>query len=77
MSRRTPTRREAMRRQRSFPAGTLVALLTAIAVTLIGVALRLDSWAILTRATVSSVLLGMVVSLGVSVIRRADTDYKG
>lgn len=76
MSGKQPTRRASIRRQKSFPAGTFIALLTAIAVTLIGVVLGLESTTILIRAIVSALLVGSVVSIGVGVIRLADADYK-
>jgi len=76
MSRRQLTRREIMRRQRTFPAGTLAALLTAIMVTLAGVAMQVEPITILTRALVSSLVVGSIVSVGVGVIRLADADYK-
>ncbi|MCC9602936.1 hypothetical protein LOC67_20495 [Stieleria sp. JC731] len=76
MSNRRMTRRKEMRQQQAFPFGMLAGLLTAIAVTLIGVFLRLEAFTILTRATVSSLILGTVVSLGVGVIRLADSGYK-
>lgn len=76
MSRKKLTRREMMRRQRSFPAGTFAALLTFIMVTLVGVGMQVESFTILTRALVSSLVVGSVVSIGVGVIRLADADYK-
>lgn len=76
MSRKMTSRREAIRRQKAFPVGTFVALLTAISVTLIGVCLQVESITILTRAVVSSIVLGSVFSIGVGVIRLADADYK-
>ena len=77
MSRKKLTRRELMRRKKSFPAGTLAALLTAVMVTLIGVGMQVESFTILTRAAISSLLVGSIVSIGVGVIRMADADYKG
>jgi hypothetical protein len=65
-----------MRQQRSFPAGTFAALLTAVMVTLVGVAMQVESITILARALVSSLLVGSIVSIGVGVIRLADADYK-
>jgi hypothetical protein len=76
MSRRKITRREALRRQKSFPAGTFAALLTAVLVTLVGVFLRLEPTTILGRALVSSLVIGSIVSIGVGIIRLADADYK-
>ncbi|MCS7467175.1 hypothetical protein NZK35_11025 [Stieleria sp. ICT_E10.1] len=76
MSGKSTTRRASFRRQKAFPVGTLIALLTAVAVTLVGVILGLESSTILMRAIVSSVLVGSVVSIGVGVIRLADADYK-
>ncbi|MDV6030945.1 MAG: hypothetical protein F9B45_12755 [Phycisphaera sp. RhM] len=76
MSGKSTTRRASQRRQKAFPVGTLIALLTAVVVTLVGVVLGLESSTILMRAIVSSVLVGSVVSIGVGVIRLADADYK-
>lgn len=76
MSRQRITHRQSLRRQKSFPAGTFAALLTAIAVTLIGVFMGVESYTILIRALVSSMIVGTVVSIGVGVIRLADADYK-
>ncbi|MDM4016775.1 hypothetical protein [Roseiconus lacunae] len=70
------SRRKEMRRKQAFPFGMFAGLLTAIAVTLIGVFLRLEAFTILTRATVSSLILGTVVSIGVGIIRLADSGYK-
>ncbi|MCA9140201.1 MAG: hypothetical protein KDB00_25690 [Planctomycetales bacterium] len=76
MSKNGQTPRASIRRQRAFPAGTLVALLTAIFVTLIGVGMGVDPSTILARAVVSALILGSIVSIGVGVIRLADADYK-
>lgn len=76
MSRKRQTPRASIRRQKAFPVGTLVALFTAISVTLIGVVLGVDPYTILTRAVVSSLVLGSVMSIGVGVIRLADADFK-
>jgi hypothetical protein len=70
------TARQAIRRRKSFPVGTYTALLTSALVTLVGVFLRLDPFTILSRAVGSALLLGLVVSIGVSVIRLADSGYK-
>ncbi|MEO1615031.1 MAG: hypothetical protein AAFV88_04225 [Planctomycetota bacterium] len=76
MSSSRKERREAQARRKSFPAGTFAALLTAIFVTLSGVILRVESFTILTRAVYASIAIGIVVSLGVGVIRLADTEYR-
>ena len=76
MSPKKLTRREMMRRKKAFPAGTFAALLTAVMVTLVGVGMQVESFTILTRASVSSALVGTIVSIGVGVIRMADADYK-
>jgi hypothetical protein len=38
--------------------------------------MQVESFTILTRALVSSLVVGSVVSIGVGVIRLADADYK-
>ncbi len=76
MSENGRSRRRDVRLQRSFPAGKYVALLTAALVTLVGVCLQLDPLTILLRATGSAVLLGCLVSIGVGVIRVADSEYR-
>ncbi|QEF98525.1 hypothetical protein Mal15_25770 [Stieleria maiorica] len=76
MSRKPTTRRASQRMQKAFPVGTLVALLTAVAVTLTGIIMGVESTTILTRAAVSALMVGSVVSIGVGVIRLADADYK-
>jgi hypothetical protein len=70
------SRREKLREQGAFPAGMFAALLTAASVTLIGVSLRLEPLVILVRSSISAVLLGCLVSLGVSIVRLADSEYK-
>ncbi|MGB7345733.1 MAG: hypothetical protein WBD20_16070 [Pirellulaceae bacterium] len=70
------TRRSAMRVKRSFPHGKFAALLTAAFVTLMGVYLQLEPLTILIRASVSAIVLGGVVSLGVSIVRLADAESK-
>lgn len=76
MSKKGKTRRASIRQQKSFPAGTLAALWTAVGVTLVGVCMGVESSTILTRAVISSALLGSFVSIGVGVMRIADADYK-
>ncbi|MEM6468476.1 MAG: hypothetical protein AAF802_02820 [Planctomycetota bacterium] len=76
MSNNRKERREALARRKAFPAGKFAALITAIFVTLCGVALQVESFTILTRAVYASIAMGIVVSLGVGVIRLADTDYR-
>lgn len=70
------SRRAELRNQRLFPAGMFVALLTAAFVTLVGVCFGLAPIVILVRASVSAVVLGCLVSLGVGIVRMADSEYK-
>ena len=70
------TRRQQKRMQAAFPAGMFMALLTFALVTLLGVAMRFDSWVIVQRACFSALVLGIVVSLGVNVIRLAESENK-
>ncbi|OUT54450.1 hypothetical protein SV7mr_17080 [Stieleria bergensis] len=69
MTQRTETRRASLRKKRNFPFGTITAMLTAIAVIFTGVIAGADSQTILGRTAVSSLLMGLLVALGVSVIR--------
>ena len=73
---KTTTRRERRRNRGKFPIGMYVALLTAVMITLIGVCMDFEPQVILSRAALSSVLLGLIVSFGVSIIRITDADYK-
>jgi hypothetical protein len=52
------------------PWGGVVALLTACAVTLLGVARGLDPWVILCRATLAACVAGSVVSIACSLVAR-------
>lgn len=63
------SRRARKRLQDSFPFGIYAALITAAAVTLLGVLLGLDSFVILLRASVSAAIVGAVVSMGVGFVR--------
>lgn len=76
MSNRKPTRRERLRNQQAFPAGMFAGLMTAACVTLIGVLLGLESNVILLRAAISGLVIGSVVSLGVSIVRLADAEHQ-
>lgn len=76
MKGRKPSRREKLRSQPAFPAGMFAALLTAAFVTLVGVFLGLEPFVILFRSSISAVVLGCLVSLGVSIVRLADSEYK-
>jgi hypothetical protein len=67
--------RERMARRRlkrRGPIGKVSGLLTASAVTLIGLAVGLEPHVILWRAFVSGVLIGSLVAFGVSVIHVAN-----
>ncbi len=59
--------------KRRAPLGTVAGLLTAFGVTLIGMVVGLDPHIILGRATTSGVLLGVLISFGMSVIHVANT----
>ena len=76
MSNKKTTRRERLRAKPVFPAGMFVGLLTGSCVTLVGIFSGLDSTVILTRSFTSGILLGCIVSLGVSIVRMADSESK-
>lgn len=61
------------RLRRKGPLGRISALLTASAVSLIGLAVGLEPHVILWRAVVAAGLMGCLVSFGVSVIFIANT----
>ena len=70
------SRRGAELAKRNFPYGKFCGLLTGAFVTLIGVALQLSPMTILIRASVSAIVIGAIVALGVSLVRIADTEDK-
>lgn len=74
MAAKKMTRRQQQRMQAAFPAGMFTALLTFAVVTLLGVAMGFDSWVIVQRACLSAIALGVIVSLGVSVVRLAESE---
>ncbi|MFN5321871.1 MAG: hypothetical protein ACK5D7_10400 [Planctomycetota bacterium] len=61
------------RRRRLGPIGTVAAMCTASAVTLVGVMLGLEPHVILLRAAGSAILMGSVLTFGLSVIQMANT----
>ena len=61
------------RLKRRGPIATLMGILTASGVTLIGLAVGLDPFTILYRASISAVLMCAVVSFGLSVVDVANT----
>lgn len=71
MSLRNQIARRRMKRRSSL--GQVCGLLTASAVTLIGLAVGLEPHVILWRAFVSALLIGSIVSFGMSVIHVANT----
>lgn len=60
----------------SFPFGFFAGLVTAAAVTLLGVYLRFEPTVILTRAVVSAAVVGLVISLCMGFIRILNTGSK-
>ncbi|MEO1526925.1 MAG: hypothetical protein AAFX06_15920 [Planctomycetota bacterium] len=70
------TPRQERRARTTFPLGTFAAMLTAAFVTLVGVFLGLQPLVILTRAFVSAAVIGLVMSLGVSVVRLANAEHR-
>lgn len=76
MSGKSLTPRQRSRLKRKFPFGMYTALLTATLVTLVGVVLRLDPMAILIRASISSIVIGMLFSIGVGIVRMSDDEQK-
>ncbi len=66
-------RRERHRRkQKQRPLGLLTAMFTACVVTLIGVFSDVEPFAVLLRASISAVLIGSLVGLGMGVVRTAN-----
>ena len=65
-----------LRVRRTFPAGMFVSLLTGSIVTLVGIFSGLEPLVILVRSFVSAVVLGCLVSLGISIVRLANSEYK-
>ncbi len=61
------------RMKRRGPLGTVCGLLVACGVTLIGLAVGLEPHVILWRASISAVLIGSLVSFGMSVIYVANS----
>lgn len=76
MAREKKGRRARSRSNQRFPAGMFTGLLTAAFVVLVGVFLRQSPLVILIRSSVSAVLLGCIVSLGLSVVRIADSEQE-
>jgi len=72
MSLANQIKRRRMKRRNSL--GQVCGLLTACAVTLIGLAVGLEPDVILWRALVSGVLIGCLVSFGMSVIDVANAN---
>jgi hypothetical protein len=66
--RRTRRRRD----QERIPFGSLAALFTGCIVTLIGVFSGIEPFDVLVRSVVSAVAMGLLVSIGVAIIRVAD-----
>jgi hypothetical protein len=64
------------RRGSSFPAGLFAGLLTAAFVILLGAFMRLEPYVILIRSATSALLLSCLVSLGVSIVRLADSEHR-
>lgn len=61
------------RLKRKGPLATVAALLTASAVSLIGLSIGLEPHVILWRALVASMFVGLLVSFGLSVIYLANS----
>jgi hypothetical protein len=61
------------RMKRRGPLGTVCGLLVACAVTLIGLAVGLEPHVILWRSFISAILIGSLVSFGMSVIYVANS----
>lgn len=66
-------RRDRQRRaEQRTPFGALAAIITGCLVTLIGVFSDIEPFVVLIRTLVSSIAMGTLVSVGVSIIRAAD-----
>ena len=76
MGRKRETRRAVLRNRSMFPVGMFAALLTGAFVTLLGAFLMLEPFVILIRAFISAIVIGSICSLGVSIVRLADSEHK-
>lgn len=66
-------RRDRRRRdEQQIPFGSLAALFTGCLVTLIGVFSDIEPFVVLIRTSISAIAMGVLVSIGVSIIRTAD-----
>lgn len=70
------TPRQERRARNMFPLGTFAAMLTSVSVTLVGVFLGLQPLVILTRAFVSALVIGLLMSIGASVVRLANAEHR-
>ena len=73
---RTQRRRARQRTSGRLRAGLLAGLLTAALVILLGALMRLEPYVILIRSTISGLLLSGLVSLGLSIVRLADSESR-
>ncbi|QEG23394.1 hypothetical protein [Mariniblastus fucicola] len=67
-------RQRHRRKQRQRPYAVLAAMLTGCIVTLIGVFSNVEPLAVLFRATLSSILMGVLVAIGIGVIKTANKE---
>lgn len=70
----TERRQRHRRKMSQRPVGFLAGMFTACIVTLIGVFFGVEPFAVLIRATVSSALMYFLVTLGMGIIRTANTE---
>lgn len=76
MPNRPRSARQISRDRRNYPFGRLVALATAVVVTLVGAVSGHEPLAILVRATASSIGLGVLSAIGLGVVRMSDGEQK-
>ena len=76
MNNKNLTPRQRRRNKAAFPAGMYAALLTAVCITLIGVIVNLDPAVILSRAAMSALIIGGLVSFGMSIVRMTLSESK-
>ncbi len=62
------------RLRRRYPVGMVAGMLTGSLATMIGVACGIDPFAVCTRALISGVIVGVLMSIGMSIVRAANLE---
>lgn len=75
-SKKSRVRSNPAGRDQAFPHGLFAGLLTAAMLTLVGVFLGFEPHVVLIRATVSALIVGSTLSVGMAVVRLANVEQK-